>query len=75
MSFSLLRSRFVWLLFATFLFNLLSNRRTSFTDTHKVNVLLPWAQTRKHSQAQSQRNWLKMNGNFFKLKFNDTSET
>ena len=34
--FSLLPARFVWLLFATFLFNLLSNRCTSFTDTHKV---------------------------------------
>lgn len=34
------------------------------SQTHKANVLPPWAQIHKHSQAQSQRNWMKMNGNF-----------
>lgn len=31
--------------------NLLTNHCTSFIDTHKVNVLSPWAQTREHCQT------------------------
>lgn len=67
---------FFLLLLATFLKNLLPNHCASFTDTHKVNVLPPWTQTHGTlPNTQSQHNWLKMNGNFFKLKFNDTSGT
>lgn len=64
----------LWL--ATFLKNLLPNHCTWFTDTHKVNVLTPWTQTRGHCQTHRAGiiGW-KWMGIFFKLKFNDTSGT